>query len=141
MKPKSPQSLRSILAAIVLVGLAASLVGCASVGPVTPVMVSDVKSVAGTWKGVLYRSGVQPDYITLTIREDGSYDFVSAQPDGTSRGRGKIVINDGRLRIEGEKGHGTGTLLRNPAGDLVMNVEAVLSDNSTVSAKLWPANP
>jgi hypothetical protein len=32
-----------------------------------------------------------------------------------------------------------GTLLRNPAGDLVMNVDATLSDNSTLSAKLWPS--
>jgi hypothetical protein len=141
MKTKGPRSLWSVLTATVLVGFATSLIGCASAGPVTPVMVSDVKSVAGTWKGMLYRSGVRPDYITVTIREDGSYDFVSAQPDGTSRGSGKIVINDGRLRIEGEKGLGTGTLLRNPAGDLIMNVDAVLSDNSTVSAKLWPANP
>ena len=141
MKPKGPRSLWNVLTVTVLVGFATALVGCASLGPVTPVMVSDVKSVAGTWKGMLYRSGVQPDYVTLTIRDDGSYDLVSAQPDGTSRGRGKIVINDGRLRIEGEKGHGTGTLLKNPAGDLVMNLDAVLSDHSTVSAKLWPANP
>ena len=141
MNRKGPQLLRSILVAIVLAEVAASSLGCASAGPVTPVRVSDIKSVAGTWKGVLYRSGVEPDNVTLTIREDGSYDLVSAQPDGTSRGRGKIVINDGRLLIEGEKGYGTGTLLRNPAGDLVMNVDAVLSDNSTVSAKLWPASP
>jgi hypothetical protein len=64
---------------------------------------------------------------------------VSAQPNGTSRGSGKIVINDGRLRIEGEKGRGVGTLLRNPAGDLVMSIDATLSDNTTVSAKLWPS--
>jgi hypothetical protein len=141
MKPKGPRSLWNVLIVTVLVGFATALVGCGSVGPVTPVMVSDVKSVAGTWRGMLYRSGLQPDYVTLTIRDDGSYDLVSAQPDGTSRGRGKIVINDGRLRIEGEKGHGTGMLLKNPAGDFVMNLDAVLSDNSTVSAKLWPANP
>jgi hypothetical protein len=49
------------------------------------------------------------------------------------------VIRDGRLIIEGEKGHGVGTLLRNPGGDLVMNVDAVLSDNSTLTAKLWPS--
>jgi len=32
-----------------------------------------------------------------------------------------------------------GTLLRNPAGDLVMSIDATLSDNTTVSAKLWPS--
>jgi hypothetical protein len=133
------RSLWTVLGIAVLVGFAASLVGCASAGPVTPVMVSDIKSVTGTWKGVLYRSGFQPDDVTLTISDDGSYTLVSAQPNGTSRGSGKIVINDGRLRIEGEKGRGVGTLLRNPAGDLVMSIDATLSDNTTVSAKLWPS--
>jgi hypothetical protein len=40
---------------------------------------------------------------------------VSAQePVGASLGRGKIVINEGRLIIEGEKGRGVGRLLRDP---------------------------
>jgi hypothetical protein len=133
------RSLWTVLTATVIVGFAASLVGCASVGPVTPVAVSDVKSVAGTWKGTVYRSGSEPDYVVLTIREDGSYDVVSAQTRGTSRGKGKIVVSDGRLLIEGEKGRGVGTLLRNPAGDLVMDIEATLSDNSILTAKLWPS--
>lgn len=123
----------------IVVGFAVSLLGCASVGPVTPVTVPDIKSVTGTWKGMVYQSGVEPDYVVLTIHEDGSYDFVSAQRNGTSRGRGKMVVRDGRLVIEGEKGQGTATLLRNPGGDLVMTIDATLSDNSTVSAKLWPS--
>jgi hypothetical protein len=139
MIPRAARSLWTVLTVTVVVGVAVSLVGCASLGPVTPVTVSDVKSVAGTWKGMVYQSGVAPDYVTMTIREDGSYDVASAQTTGTSRGKGKIVIRDGRLIIEGEKGHGVGTLLRNPGGDLVMNVDAVLSDNSTLTAKLWPS--
>ena len=87
----------------------------------------------------MYLSGSEPEQVVLTIREDGSYDLASAQTLGTSRGRGKIVISDGRLLFEGEKGRGTGTLLRNLAGDLVMNVEATLSDNSILTAKLWPS--
>jgi hypothetical protein len=138
MTPSAARSLWTVLTVAVIVGFAASLLGCASAGPVTPVAVSDVKSVAGTWKGTVYQSGVAPDYITLTIREDGSYDLVSAQTTGTSRGKGKIVISEGRLLFEGEKGRGVGTLLRNPAGDLVMSVDATLSDNSVLTAKLWP---
>ena len=123
----------------VVVGLVISLASCAKVGPVTQVTVPDVKSVTGTWKGLVYRSGVEPDRVTLTIREDGSYDLVSDQRPGTSAGRGKLVIADGRLLFEGERGRGVGTLLRNPGGDLVMNVDATLSDNSTLTAKLFPA--
>jgi hypothetical protein len=86
----------------------------------------------------VYQSGSEPDQVVLTIREDGTYDVVSAQPRGTSRGKGKIVVSDGRLLMEGEKGRGLGTVLKNPAGDLVLNVEATLSDNSILTAKLWP---
>jgi hypothetical protein len=139
MTSNRDRSLWTALTATVIVGFAASLIGCASAGPVTPVAVSDVKSVAGTWKGIVYRSTFDPEQIVLTIREDGSYDFVSAQLVGTLRGRGKMVVSDGRLLIEGEKGRGVATLLRNPAGDRVMNVEATLSDNSILTAKLWPS--
>ena len=130
-------SLGAVLTAF-MVGFVATVGGCASLGPVTPIAVSDIKTVAGTWKGVVYRRSVfEPDNVTLMIREDGSYDVVSAQePIGMSRGKGKIVIDEGRLIFEGENGRGVGTVLRDPAGNLMMEVHATMSDNSTLSAKL-----
>jgi hypothetical protein len=139
MTPSGPRSLSTIRVITVIVGVAVSLVGCASAGPISPIAVADVKSVAGTWKGTIYRSGFEPDYVALTIREDGSYDVVSARPIGASRGKGKIVISEGRLLFEGERGRGVGTLLRSPGGDRVMHVDATLSDNSTLSAELSPS--
>jgi hypothetical protein len=139
MRFRGLRSFWNVLTVTALVGFAVSLLGCASAGPVTPVAVSDAKSVAGTWKGMVYQSGVAPDYVTLTIRDDGSYDFKSVQTIGTSQGSGKIAISDGRIRFEGVKGYGVGTLQRNPAGDLVMAVEGTLSDGSTLTAKLWPS--
>jgi hypothetical protein len=136
MTPIGTRSLWTTLAATVVVGFAASLIGCASAGPLTPVVVSDVKSVAGTWKGVIYQSGYQPDYIILTIQEDGSYQFTSRQALGSTRGKGTIVISGGRLIIQGEKGRGVATVLRSPNGDRIMDVQATLSDNSIVTAKL-----
>jgi hypothetical protein len=116
------------------------MAGCASLGPVTPVAISDIGSVAGTWKGIVYQSSSAPESVELTIREDGSYDVVRAvQPIGESRGKGKIAISDGRLLFEGEKGRGVGTVLTSPDGDRVMNIEATLSDNSILSAKLSPS--
>jgi hypothetical protein len=134
--------LGTVLTALVVGCAAAMGGGCASFGPDTPVAVSDIGTVTGTWKGIVYRkSEFAPDYVTLTIREDGSYDVASAQGSiGTSRGRGKIVISEGRLIIEGEKGHGVGRLLRDPAGNLTMEVDATMSDNSTLSAKLTRSN-
>ena len=136
MTSSGTRSLWAVLVAVVVVGFTAALLGCASLGPVTPVAVSDVRSVAGTWQGVVYKSNSQPDYVDLTIREDGSYEVVSRHTIGLSNGEGRIVVSDGRLMFQGEKGHGVGTLLRNPAGDRLMEIEATLSDNSTLSATL-----
>ena len=133
------RSLWAIITVTVVIGFVASLPGCASVGPITPVAVSDVKSVAGTWKGVVYESGSEPDYITLTIQEDGSYEVVSRQTIGASRGKGQIVIKEGRLFLQGQKGRGVGTLLSNAGGDRVMRIEATLSDNSILTAELGPS--
>ena len=138
MTQRSSRSSWFVLGAVV-VGFATLLVGCAKVGPVTQITVPDVKSVTGTWKGVIYRSGFEPDNVTLTIQDDGSFEMVSAQRNASSSARGKVAISDGRLLFEGARGgHGVGTLLKNPAGDVVMNVEGTLSDNSTLTAKLFP---
>jgi len=138
MTPRGTRSIWPVFTATIVVGFAASLIGCASAGPLTSVAVSDVKSVAGTWKGVVYRSSFEPAYVALTIREDGSYDVEFRQTFGP-HGKGRIVISEGHLVLEGEKGRGVGTLLTNPAGDRFMSIEAVLSDNSTLTAKLSPS--
>jgi len=136
MTARGARTLWAGLTATALVGFVALLVGCANLGPVTPVEVSDLGSVTGTWKGVVYGPGSEPESVELTIRADGSYDVVSRQQIGESRGNGKIVLRDGRLLLEGPKGHGVGTVVTNAAGDRVMNIEATLSDNSTLSAEL-----
>jgi hypothetical protein len=103
-------------------------------------MVSDVKSVAGTWRGKVYWSGrFEPEPVELTIREDGSYDVVVYQTIGTSRGKGKIVVNEGRLVAQGERGRGMATLLTNRRGDRLLSIEGTMSDNTILSADLSPA--
>ena len=137
MTPSGRGLVCRILAVTVSVGLSVSLVGCASIGPVTPVAVSDVKSVSGKWQGIVYVPGSERDDVTLTIRDDGSYDVVSKRGLGVSSGSGHIVVADGRLVIEGERGRGAGTVLRNPAGEVLMKVDMTLSDNRNLSAELW----
>jgi hypothetical protein len=145
MTPSSRRSVWSVVAIAVVVGFASSLVGCANLGPVTPVAVSDVNSVSGTWEGIVYlprsEPGSERNDVTLTIRDDGSFDVVSKKILGASRGKGHIVISDGRLVFEGERGlRGGGTVLRNPAGDVLMKIEGTLADNSHLSATLWPTH-
>ena len=85
--------------------------------------------------------GSERNDVTLTIRDDGSFDVVSKKLLGASRGTGRIVISDGRLVFEGARGlRGIGTVLRNPAGDVLMKIEGTLADNSTLSATLWPTH-
>ena len=139
MTPSSRRPGCRVLAVIVIAGLSVSLAGCAGIGPVTPVAVSDVKSVSGTWEGIVYRSGFVRESVALVIHDDGSFDVVLTWSSGTSRGSGKILVSAGRLLVEGTKGRGAGTLLRDPAGELVLNVDMVLNDNSTLTAKLWPS--
>ena len=55
MTPRGARSLWTVFTATVFVGFAASLVGCASLG-LTPVAVSDIKSVAGSVEGRLCTS-------------------------------------------------------------------------------------
>jgi hypothetical protein len=141
MTPSSRRLVCRVLAVTVIVGFSVSLVGCASIGPVTPVAVSDVKSLSGTWEGIVYLPGSERDDVTLTVRDDGSYEVVSKRGLAVSSGRGHIVISDGRLVFEGERGlRGVGTVLRNSAGDVLMKIEGTLSDNSNLSATLWPTH-
>lgn len=133
------RSFAAVFTATVAVAFAASLFGCASYGPATRVAVQDLKSLIGTWKGTVYRANFAPDSVTLTIHDDGSFDVVSVLPAGTSTGTGKLVVSDGRLLVEGKRGRGTGTLQKNSFGDLVLNVEMILNDNSILTARLWPS--
>ena len=133
------RSLAIVLTAL-LVGFAATLAGCVTAAG--PVAVSDIKTVTGTWNGIVYpNSELDPYRVTLTIRDDGTYDVVAAAQKtiGTSRGKGTIVIRDGRLIMEGERGRGVARLLKDRDGNLTMIVDATLSDNSTLSARLSPS--
>jgi hypothetical protein len=124
----------------VAVVLAASLVGCVSIGPVSPVEVSDVKILAGTWKGVVYGyNGAARTDVDMTIQEDGSYQVAARQSIGASHGEGKILIHEGRLIIQGQRGDGVATLMSDAAGRRVILVEMTLFDNSHLSARLWPS--
>jgi hypothetical protein len=145
MTQSGRRSVRSVVAITVIVGFASSLVGCANLGPVTPVVVSGVNSVTGTWEGIVYlprsEPGSERNDVTLTIGDDGSFEVVSKKMLGASRGTGRIVISDGRLVFEGARGlRGVGTVLRNPAGDVLMKIEGTLADNSHLSATLWPTH-
>jgi hypothetical protein len=136
MTPTCSRQIRRNVVLTIVVALWAGLAGCASVGPIRPTVVADLASVRGTWGGTVYLRGSERNDVTVTIASDDTYDVESVKQFGVSRGRGYVAVSDGRLVIAGERGRGTGTLLRSSSGEVVMRVEMTLSDNSQLSAQL-----
>ena len=71
-----------------------------------PAKVSDIKSVAGKWQGVLVRNPRtrDDDWVTLVIGEAGTYEFASYRMIGVFAGKGKLVLAGGKLSAKSDKG-------------------------------------
>ena len=71
-----------------------------------PATVTDFKSVAGKWEGLLVRNPRtrDDDWVTVVIGETGTYEFVSYRMIGVFSGKGKLVLTDGKLSAKSEKG-------------------------------------
>lgn len=111
------------------------LSGCADIGTrakatANAVPIPDLQSVAGKWDGLMKRRPRTrgDDYVTVTIGEDGTYRFVSARIIGVFSGTGTLQLVDGKLRIEGARGHATFTLYER-GGEQVLMVEGLDTTN------------
>src|SRR5262245_59890660 len=71
-----------------------------------PTAIADFKNVAGKWEGLLVRNPRtrDDDWVTLVISETGAYEFASYRMIGVFAGKGKLVLTDGKLSAESEKG-------------------------------------
>jgi hypothetical protein len=71
-----------------------------------PLAISDLKSVAGKWQGLLVRNPRtrDDDWVTFAIGETGTYEFASYRLIGVFAGKGKLVLTDGKLQAKSEKG-------------------------------------
>ena len=107
--------------------------------PSTPVSVSTFKSVVGKWAGILKTTPrlKRDDWVTFTIRDDGSYDFVSVRTIGIFRGQGTFTLIDGKLKAETEQGWTVATLYEEGARRL-MKVDGATKDGVQYSADLAP---
>ena len=96
---------------MIVVLLAATLVGCASAPAPTAVSAEDVTALAGSWQGwLITERGF--NLISLNIRADGSFE-VSGR---SVRASGILVVTDGQLRFDGT-GPWRGTLVPEGAGE------------------------
>jgi len=129
---------------VVLVGGVTGFIGCTPIEPLppppsTPVSVSSFKSAAGKWAGILKATPrlKGDDWVTFTIRDDGSYDFVSVRTIGILRGQGTFTLIDGTLSAETEQGWTVATLYEE-GGRRLMKVQGATKDGVQYSADLAP---
>ena len=119
-----------------------ALVACTSApppAPATPVAITDFRMVAGKWVGtVVGLAGPrndEGDWLELTIGEDGTYDFGIYRTIGVFGGKGKLMLQDGKLTGEGERGRATYALSER-GGRQSLLAEGVLKSGTTVSGTL-----
>ena len=134
------------------------MVACSSMAPTEtqwqPTAVTDFKSVAGKWEGLLTRDSAMTqnyDRVTLVIEDTGAYDIavmrtrttasgmsVSYQVIGVFAEKGKLVLTDGKLSAKGEKGgQATLQLYVDPgSSERILKSDAKDSQGFTYSADL-----
>ena len=76
--------------------------------------------------------------MTLTICDDGSYDFVSVRTSGIFQGQGTCTLIDGKLKTETERRWAIATLYEE-GGRRMLKVEGATKDGVQYSADLASA--
>ncbi len=135
------------------------MVACSSMAPTEtsqrqPTAVTDFKSVAGKWEGLLIRDNALTqnyDRVTLVIDDTGAYDIAVMRTRTTAQGgsvsysviavfaeKGKLVLTDGKLSAKGEKGgQATLQLYVDPgSSERILKSDAKDSEGFTYSADL-----
>lgn len=128
----------------VIFSLGVWMAGCAPTAPVppppsTPVVLSTVAQAAGTWSGILRTipRSRNDDWLTLTIRENGTYHFESVRTIGIMQGDGTFTVLDGRLRMDKEGAWITGQLYADDSRRR-LTIEAESKDGVHYAADLAP---
>lgn len=119
------------------------MVACAEPRPAariqwSPMPITEIKAVAGTWEGLLKRQprARRDDWVELTITEDGQYQFASYRLSGAFKGSGSTMLEDGILKEE--SGNVTFTLYQGN-GKRMLKADGTTSDGLRYTAELTPA--
>jgi len=131
-----------VLGALVVVAL---LSGCAPTGGATdrgsPVTVTDVRSVAGHWRGLLEVSGRrQEDFVEVTISPDGTYKMQGARTIGELDAQGRVEATGGILQFRGPRATAKGTLYAT-ATQRTLVIEGRSERGEGVTARLHSKTP
>ena len=100
-----------VLLLVVAAVAACSGSGASSRGSGGMIPITDFSTVSGTWAGVAFRDvGRQDDWVEITLKDDGTFQAVSARQIGVFSGNGKLTLSDGRLTATGPRGTAVLTL-------------------------------
>jgi hypothetical protein len=131
---------RSISSAL-LFAVVFALSACASSGTSrhgAEVAIRDVQSVAGRWAGIVEASGRnQDDFVEFTLNGDGTYVATGARTIGAFEGRGRVDVDQGRLRITSERSTGVGKLYEKD-GKRTLVVDIVMTNGRQFTGRLTP---
>jgi hypothetical protein len=137
-----PMADRIGLRMFLLVSLIASLTSCAgttSQMPSVQVPISNVSDIAGKWAGTVRRNpATEDDWLDLTIKNDGTYEYKGFRTIGATLGSGQIIMTGGKLMSETERAQTTYTLYERD-GKRTLNVVGTLKTGVTFSGWLTPA--
>lgn len=123
--------------------LAIVLTACAAGGgatsPGTAVTITDVKTVAGRWEGLMSpeTGRERDDFVEVAFGENRTYEAKSSRTIGVMDARGTYEIKDGKLLLHGQRSTGTGTLWEKD-GRRVLTVAVTTNEGHRYSARLSP---
>jgi hypothetical protein len=124
--------------------LSLTVAGCAETSQsppaLSPVAITDIGSVAGKWAGPvtgLAKRRDEGDWVNVVIAPDGTYDFGIYRTIGMFGGKGKLIVQDGKLALHSDRGNSTLTLFEG-GGKRVLRGDGVLSDGTRINSELTP---
>ena len=130
---------RRISTLLALALAAVALVSCAGTtgrGRATLVPVTDFRTVAGTWTGLVRQGTSAPDdWVQLTIRADGAYEAASAPAIGAFKEVGTLRLDGGALRSSGPYGNAVYRLYYQ-GGARILIADYTSRDGTAYSAEL-----
>ena len=118
-----------------------ALGACASSGASrhgAEVAIRDVQSVAGRWAGIVETSGrKEDDFVEFTLNGDGTYVATGARTTGAFAGRGRVDVDQGKLRITSERSSGVGKLYEKD-GKRTLILDIVMTNGRQFTGRLTP---
>jgi hypothetical protein len=108
----------------------------------SPTAITDIKSIAGKWEGIMIRTpkAKNDDWVNVNIQENGDYEFASYREIGVFSGKGNLTVKDGKAVGKSERGSVTLQLLTDKTGaQSMLKAESKGKDGINYRAELKPS--